>query len=126
MGRFEVQTEVIHADWWDKGEEVVIKERTWADDQKLASLSLAEKGIRLKDAGELKRIVENTTLDLAAMNAHMMLLSIQSWTFTDGNGAPAPITRASIEQLSREDGEFIMEAIVALNPQRDEDFPADS
>lgn len=122
MGRFDLQTEEIHADWWQDDEVVVVKERTWNDEQQLASASLGK--LKVRDMGKLSDRIDDAEFDLATMNAQMMLMSIESWTFQNGD-KPAKINLKNIQLLPKKDGDFIMEAIVALNPQRDEEFQDD-
>lgn len=122
MGRFDLETEEIHAEWWEDGEVVVVKERTWNDEQRLASASLGK--LKVRDMGKLSDRIDDAEFDLATMNAQMMLMSIESWTFQNGD-KPAKVSLKNIQLLPKKDGDFIMEAIVALNPQRDEEFPDD-
>ena len=60
------------------------------------------------------------------MQFHTTLAGIVSWTFTDKEGKPIPVTLDAVKGLRSQDAKFIEEAIDALNPTRDESFQDDS
>jgi hypothetical protein len=131
MSRFDLITQEVHADWWEEGETVVIKERSYYDQQRMAGMSIRKGGLDVdalkatatsngQSAAESEMLKSFSIEDFSIIT---MLVSIASWTFEE-DGRPVPVTLANIQRLSQRDGDFIMEAITELNPTRDENFPS--
>lgn len=130
MSRFDLKTETIHHPEWDEGETVTIREMTYAESQRLAMAGMSQDmkiptDKKQRDAIQARGFTV-ADMDLERMKITAMMAGIQSWTFCNGDGKPVPVTEENIRLLSVRDGDFIMEAIDALNPERDDDFPEGS
>jgi hypothetical protein len=114
---FEVATKTIHAEWWGDGATVTVKELTYADEQRLAMAGMKQDTAiptTKREQRNMKTKVKD--LDLERLKLLTMQAGIESWTFK------MPITLENLKKLTRKDGEFIQEAIDALNPSVDEEF----
>jgi hypothetical protein len=101
--RKSISTKQIKADHWDNNEIVVIRSLNTDDEENITD-SLA--GI---DASGQPRMY-------AGRNKRLTLQrGIVSWTFTDEQGVPLPLSELSIRGLAPVDSQFIYDQIQALN-----------
>ena len=99
---------VIHAPWWEDGETVTIKKLTYGDRQRVGKAAIRLKVNAKGDLGDT---------ELGDVNLTLLEIGVVSWTFTrPDNGKPLPVSRAWLEKLSEEDGDFILSEINAFNP----------
>jgi hypothetical protein len=118
MGRFDLQTETIHADWWGEDETVTITEMTYAKSLKvgqagMGKISLAEAQLQADLKPGEKNPLDDRYVDGVANRMAKLEACVVSWTFKK-NGKIAPLTM--LKELPSRDGDFIMEAINKLNP----------
>jgi hypothetical protein len=125
MGRFDLKTETIHADWWDEGETVTITQLTWAQKQDLQKYAMRDIVMPNSKREARNRQIKYTDADWKSLAVQTMLAAIVAWTFTQ-NGSVMSVNQEAVEKLSEEDGDFIMEAVDALNPERDDEFQGGS
>ena len=103
MRRKSISTRTIHAEHWEPHECVVVRSLNTDDDEVIQDglVSTDILGQTSVHAGRLKRL----TLQRA----------IVSWTFTDEQGRPLPLSEQSIRELAPEDSMYILSAINAIN-----------
>jgi hypothetical protein len=58
-------------------------------------------------------------ISLPAMQKNTLLQSITEWNFVDADGEVLPINMHTISGLTQGDGQFLLEEVNKLNPQRD-------
>ena len=113
------ETDEIRAPWWAEGETVTIRRLSWADRlyiQKRSTVVGAENGDGTR----------SVLVDLEAFDLALMERGIVAWTLrappVEGHGGEeagiAPLTVEMFGRLTAEDGQFISDAINALNPRR--------
>jgi hypothetical protein len=102
----------IQASWWDPNEVVII--RSLAEEDAEAIQDRLMELSQLPEAGKQQQPPEARML-LGSARRLTLLYGIQSWTFTDKNNKPLPLSEESIRRLAPEDGEFIYNAINAMN-----------
>jgi hypothetical protein len=133
MGRFDLRTETIHADWWDEDETVTVTELTYQQSIEIStagisSITLADMpGFEVERRQGQQSSAEQKQIDMTENRLAPLHVGIASWTFKQ-NGKVIPVNSESIGKLSQRDGNFIMEAIERMNPSDDktsdgEDFP---
>lgn len=115
MPRFvnKADTKTIRAEWWDDGEEVVIRKFSHGQRQKLAMEYFKIEGSVESGSAETFEMV-----NLAEMNMETLLLGIVSWTFQDEAGKDVPVNRQAVFNLVDEDGNFILKAINEFNKKQ--------
>jgi len=124
---FGLETATVHADWWADGMTVTVTELSYEAVQTTAKHLINAKTPLPKNKREANRLISTYgDLDTANQQFHTTLAGIVSWTFTNDKGEPMPVTLENVKKLRAADAKFIEEAIDALNPDRDEEFPDDS
>jgi len=113
MPRFVDCNEVIdiRAEWWGEKETATIRKFNYGDRQYLAGQAVRV-GIATGD-GTGKAI---TDIEIGEMNLALIERGLVGWT--DPDGEEMEVTRAAIEALTDEDGDFILGEIRAFNPRR--------
>ena len=125
MGRFVSGTKVVRADWWDEGEEVVIRKLDYG--RRKAIQRASTRIVPGADGG--REIV----YDLVGMDEEILVQGVVSWTFgeddgrpttDDGEGQRVRVNRASLKRLDERDAEYILSEINAYNPRRSKEEQA--
>lgn len=123
---FDGDTRTIHAEWWPDGWTVTVRELSYADTQRLATAGLKATKRLPKSKKEGEQMADSLTMgdtDIEQLKRLTMLAAIVSWTFTDRDDKEVmPLNDSSIRRLRARDGDFIEEAIGALNPERSDEF----
>jgi hypothetical protein len=122
---FDGETQVIHAEWWPEGWTVTVKELSYADTKRLATAGIKATKKLPKSKKEGAQMAVSLTMgdtDIEQLKRLTMLAAIVSWTLCNGDGKPMPLNETSIRRLRARDGDFIEEAIGALNPDRSDEF----
>ena len=57
-----------------------------------------------------------TAMRLRPSTVALLLVSITDWSFADGNGAKRPITKETLDRMTTEFADFLMEEIDRRNP----------
>ena len=124
---FGLETNTVSAEWWPDGMSVTVTELSYESVQRVAKYLINADTPLPKNKREANRLTRTYgDLETAEMQFHTTLAGIVSWTFTDKEGKPIPVTLQAVKGLRSQDAKFIEEAIDALNPNRDESFPDDS
>lgn len=131
MPKFTDVTQRIQAEWWADDEWVEIRKFGYVDRKYLAVVyvqlvdRLREEGIlpprpESEEAYQKQLEAMPTPPELVAeFNAHTIRQGVRRWT--DEHGVMQPVTLEAVRMLSDQDGDFILEAINALNPRRSEE-----
>lgn len=104
MSRFATMTEPIHADWWEDGEEVVIRVISYGEAEQI---EFEATEVVTDDAGEIM-----VKLNLGKRRVLRTHAGISSWTFE------RPLSLEAVHALNPEDGQYIYDQIQALNQAR--------
>jgi hypothetical protein len=123
MSRFDLRTETVHAEWWEDGETVTLKELTHGEQHAINRRILGRQQINVgkKSAGMQMELGNSMDAQEAILLAHIV-----SWTFTDSKGVLVPVTAENVNRLPQRDTDFILEEIDRLTPSRDDHFPSGS
>lgn len=138
MGAFDLITKTIKSDEWDEGEEVVIREMTYAESLEMQQIMMSEMSMKELQAFSTQKKAtmlhsdDGSGVDIKAsqLNFTEMALSkmercIVSWTFQQ-DGKPIPVSRRSIQMLGTKYGTFINKKIEEINPNLDAEFQGES
>jgi len=105
MGRFAENTKTIHADWWGKKDEVVIRELSYGDAEQIDFESTE----LIKDEATGESLIK---MNLSKRRVLRTFTAIVSWTFE------RPLTLDAVRNLTQEDGLYIYEKILELGKVR--------
>jgi len=125
MGAFDLEQRTIRHSSWAKGEEVVIKEMTYAESARLTSIAMSDLSMGDVDDKEKIAAMKMSELDMGRPQIETLQMCIVSWTFKQG-GKAMPVTLPNIKKMKGSYGDFIYEEIDKFNPEPDADFPAAS
>lgn len=111
-----VSRKQIQAPHWDAHEVVFIRSLRDGDNQdiqdELAAMSAEDRA--------------NMKLALGTSRRLTMLYGIESWTLTNEDGSPLPLSEKSLRELAPEDADFIYKAINEINAPMTEGEKKDS
>jgi len=110
MSRFVEGTKVVRAEWWDEGEEVVIRKLNYGQRK---AIHRASTSTRPGPDGSREIVY-----DLVAMDEEILVQGVVSWTLRDEAGKMPAVRRESLQRLDERDAEFILNEIHAYNPRR--------
>jgi hypothetical protein len=125
MGAGDLIQKTIKDKTWDKGEEVVIREMTYAESSQLTTMAMSDLTAGDVDSEEKIQAVKVASLDMARPLLATLEMCIVSWTLTK-NGKVMEVNPENIAGIKGAYGDFIMEEINKLNPEPDAEFQKDS
>jgi hypothetical protein len=118
MGAGDLIQKTIKDKTWDKGEEVVIREMTYAESSQLTTMAMSDLTAGDVDSEEKIQAVKVASLDMARPLLATLEMCIVSWTLTK-NGKVMEVNPENIAGIKGAYGDFIMEEINKLNPEPD-------
>lgn len=122
MGAFDLEQRTIRHSSWVKGEEVVIREMTFAESARLTSIAMADVSMGDVDDKEKIAAMKMGELDMGRPQIETLQMCIVSWTFKQ-SGKVMSVTLPNIKKMKGTYGDFIYEEIDKFNPEPDADFP---
>lgn len=110
------QRQRCHAPTWAEDEWVEIRKLGWSENQRLKDLLLTMEG----SIDDVKGFVIEPTqkVRMASYTSELLRCAIVDWCLKDEDGEPIRLTPENIALLTEEDGDFILEAVTALNPPK--------
>ena len=133
MGAFDLQTKKIQYKGdkdgngaWNDDEYVIIRELCYGDLLKLQNSMMDNVTLGESQDKVLREQIKLGTLGIDMQQLRKIESCIDEWTLTGASGKKMQVSIENIRKLNNASGQFIMEQIQELNPERDDDFQGES